>query len=71
MKWLYPDAHDANENIGQGLEAYFDENTKKWVFPGEDPSSAAPDPGSAPPPTGPIGGRQLVLAFVNSFLYHV
>ena len=35
LKWLYPDAHDAAENMGKGLEAYFDKNTGKWVFPGE------------------------------------
>lgn len=48
MKWMFPNAHDANDNIGESLEAYYDEATKRWVFPGEDPSAA--DPASAPPP---------------------
>lgn len=35
VQWLYPDAHDAEENLGDQLEAYYDEKTKRWVFPGE------------------------------------
>jgi hypothetical protein len=35
FKWIYPDAHDANENIGKSLEAYYDEKLGRWVFPGE------------------------------------
>jgi hypothetical protein len=35
LGWLYPDAHDTSENMGKGLEAYFDKSTGKWVFPGE------------------------------------
>jgi hypothetical protein len=35
FKWLYPDAHDTTENMGNKLEAYFDKATGKWVFPGE------------------------------------
>ena len=35
MNWLYPDAHDANENMGGAMEAYFDKATGKWVIPGE------------------------------------
>jgi hypothetical protein len=33
---MFPDAHDANENIGTGLgDAYFDKATNKWIFPGQ------------------------------------
>jgi hypothetical protein len=30
---FYPDAHDANENVGRKLDAYYDDKTGKWVFP--------------------------------------
>lgn len=35
LNWLYPDAVDTSENMGNSLEAYFDKATGKWVFPGE------------------------------------
>jgi hypothetical protein len=54
MKWMFPDAHDANDNIGTGLgEAYFDKATGKWVFPGQE-DGGANDPTAGPPPTGPM-----------------
>lgn len=31
------------------MEAYYDEKTKRWVFPGEDPDEAAPAAPSMPP----------------------
>ena len=40
--------HDASENLGAHLEAYYDEATKRWVFPGEETTV---DPALAPPPT--------------------
>lgn len=36
ISWLYPEAHNANDNLGQGLEARYDEATKRWIFPGEE-----------------------------------
>jgi hypothetical protein len=54
LKWWYPDAHDANENIGESLEAYFDQKTQRWVFPGEKPPDN--DPSAGPPPTTMPGG---------------
>ncbi|MBY0308879.1 MAG: hypothetical protein K2Q09_09075, partial [Phycisphaerales bacterium] len=33
--WFYPDAHDATENIGKSLEAYYDDKLGRWIFPGE------------------------------------
>lgn len=35
LSWLYPEAHDASENIGSSLEAYYDKQLGRWVFPGE------------------------------------
>jgi len=35
---------------GKGLEAYYDKDLKRWVFP-DDPNSATPIPELAPPPT--------------------
>ena len=35
LGWLYPDAHDASENLGTENKAYFDKSTGRWVFPGE------------------------------------
>lgn len=35
LNWLYPDAHDANENMGGTMEAYYDKGSGKWVIPGE------------------------------------
>jgi hypothetical protein len=49
LGWFYPNAHDASENLGNKLEAYYDKSTKKWVFPGEDNNQL--DIASGPPPT--------------------
>jgi hypothetical protein len=46
-KKLNPDATTAD--LGNSMEAYYDEDKKRWVFPGEDP--AAEDPTAGPPPT--------------------
>ena len=35
LGWLYPEAHDASENLGTENKAYFDNATGRWVFPGE------------------------------------
>lgn len=53
IKWMLPNAVDATENTGSKLEAYFDKNLNRWVFPGEEAQAAA---ALAPPPTGPLGG---------------
>eukprot|EP01039_Chlorochromonas_danica_P008530 gene8530-9403_t len=49
LSWLYPEAHDASENIGSSLEAFYDKQLGRWVFPGEEASAAA-SPALAPPP---------------------
>ncbi len=46
-KWLNPDATTAD--LGEGMQAYYDEKRKVWVFPGEDPDEKAKPVG--PPPT--------------------
>jgi len=46
-KWLNPDATTAD--IGESMQAYYDEKRKVWVFPGEDPEEKAKPIG--PPPT--------------------
>ena len=46
-KWLNPDATTAD--MGDGMQAYYDEDKKVWVFPGEDPAEVAKPVG--PPPT--------------------
>lgn len=30
---MYPDAKDANDNLGTENKAYFDKATNKWIFP--------------------------------------
>lgn len=45
-KWLNPDATTAD--LGDKMEAYYDEKLKVWVFPGEDPAEKAKPIG--PPP---------------------
>jgi hypothetical protein len=50
-KWLNPDATKAD--LGEGMQAYYDEDKKVWVFPGEDPAEIAKPIG--PPPTTPLG----------------
>jgi len=54
LSWLYPDAHDTTENMGESNKAYFDKDTGKWVFPDDANNPAPPDPSSLPPPTGPL-----------------
>lgn len=49
-KWLNPDATQAD--LGEGMQAYYDEKRKVWVFPGEDPDEKAKPIG--PPPTTPM-----------------
>jgi len=46
-KKLNPDATKAD--LGDGMQAYYDEDKKVWVFPGEDPAEVAKP--IAPPPT--------------------
>ena len=46
-KWLNPDAHEAD--LGEKMEAYYDNERKVWVFPGENPEEVAKPIG--PPPT--------------------
>ena len=46
-KWLNPDATKAD--IGEPMQAYYDEKRKVWVFPGEDPEEKVKPIG--PPPT--------------------
>jgi hypothetical protein len=47
-KWIYPDAAEANE--GQKMEAYFDKDKGRWVFPDDDPNALESVADSAPPP---------------------
>ena len=49
-KWLNPDATQAD--LGEGMQAYYDEKRKVWVFPGEDPDEVAKPIG--PPPITPM-----------------
>jgi hypothetical protein len=46
-KRLNPDATTAD--MGGGMEAYYDEKLKRWIFPGDDPAEVAKP--LAPPPT--------------------
>jgi hypothetical protein len=46
-EWLNPEATTAD--LGEGMQAYYDEDKKVWVFPGEDPAEKARP--LAPPPT--------------------
>jgi hypothetical protein len=47
--WVNPDATQAD--LGEAMQAYYDEKRKVWVFPGEDPEEVAKPIG--PPPTTP------------------
>jgi len=47
-KWMYPDAAEAT--LGGDMDAYFDKDKGRWVFPGEDPAAADDSASSAPPP---------------------
>ena len=40
--------------LGEQMEAYFDEDAKRWVFPGESAPEEAARPSA--PPTGPLSG---------------
>jgi hypothetical protein len=50
-KWMNPDATTAD--MGEGMQAYFDEKNKVWVFPGEDPAEKAKPVGPPPMVTTP------------------
>ncbi|CAM9622765.1 unnamed protein product, partial [Laminaria digitata] len=52
-KWLYPEAKHAD--VGNEMEAYYDEKAKRWVFPGENPGEAAAATPLAPPTTSQLG----------------
>lgn len=41
------------------MEAYYDEKTKRWVFPGEDPDEAAPAAPSMPPTASQLAAPGL------------
>lgn len=47
-KLLIPDATTAD--LGEGMQAYYDEKLKVWVFPGKDPDEV-PTPIGRPPTT--------------------
>lgn len=49
-KWLNPEATQAD--LGEQMQAYYDEDKKVWVFPGEDPAEVAKPIGA--PPTTPM-----------------
>lgn len=58
-----PSRNPQHADIGQQMEAYFDKEKKKWIFPGEAPEDNAPAAPSAPPtaaqlssPLGPPTG---------------
>ncbi|CAM9622634.1 unnamed protein product, partial [Ectocarpus fasciculatus] len=53
-KWLYPEAKHAD--VGNDMEAYYDEKAKRWVFPGEDPGEAVTGPPPPPPTASQLGG---------------
>ena len=48
LGWFYPEVHDASENLGNKLEAYYDKSQDRWIFPGDEDSSNAQS--LAPPP---------------------
>jgi hypothetical protein len=59
-KWFNPDATTAD--LGDRMEAYYDDKLKVWVFPGDDPAEIAKPIG--PPPTTivatpPSSGKDL------------
>ena len=68
LGWLYPNAKDGTENLGQEMEAYYDEVSGRWIFPGEeDISNELP-----PPPTHPIAqpGQKPTLSPSSSKMLH-
>lgn len=50
---LHPEATVGK--LGGKMEAYFDKDLGRWVFPGDDPSDLPPSAG--PPPTAPLGTK--------------
>ena len=60
-KWLNPDATEAD--LGEKMQAYYDEDKKVWVFPGEDPAEVAKPIG--PPPTTPMAAAASTPALSN------
>ena len=48
LGWLYPNATDGTDNLGQEMEAYYDEVNQKWMFPGEEEETTKE---LLPPPT--------------------
>ena len=62
-KKMNPDV--AVGDVGEEMAAYYDEDKKCWVFPGEDPVEAAKPP--PPPPTGGMGGMGMGMAGSQSF----
>jgi len=32
---MYPDAHDASDNLGKSVEAVYNKATGRWEFPGD------------------------------------
>jgi hypothetical protein len=61
-KWLNPDATTAD--LGEGMDAYYDEKLKRWVFPGDNLEELAKPLG--PPPTAPMTTPQSVSDDQNS-----
>jgi hypothetical protein len=43
-------------DLGEKMEAYFDKDKNRWIFPGQDGEEEEEDASLKPPPTGPIGG---------------
>ena len=48
---MNPDATECD--VGETMQAYYDEKQKRWIFPGDDPNEVIPSMG--PPPTMPVG----------------
>jgi hypothetical protein len=46
-----------NVDLGEGMQAYFDEKNKVWVFPGEDPAEKARPIGLPPTVTTTHSGK--------------
>jgi hypothetical protein len=60
-KKLNPDATEAD--VGDAMEAYYDDKLKRWIFPGDDPNEVAKP--LAPPPTTPISSRSAPTPISN------
>lgn len=61
-KLMNPDATVVGD-LGDNMKAYYDEEKKVWVFPGEDPAEVAKP--IAPPPTTPIQSVPLKPTTTN------